>query len=146
VGRHPNPDTDRIRRTDTNTDADAHTRRPHLPRLGRHADTSPTPTPPTNSLRLDAELQRLQNVSGAVVTVVALAPDDRWLLAYDDTPANLNDATKASFPADAPVSLRNKLAEIAAAGGRVPRRRARHRGYLAGHLQPGKQSQHSVRV
>ncbi|MES2463750.1 MAG: hypothetical protein V4671_24540 [Armatimonadota bacterium] len=80
---------------------------------------SPTPTPPANSLRLDAELTRLQNISAVTVAVVALAPDDRWLLAYDDTPLNTIDATKVSYPADAPVSLRNKLAEISANGGRV---------------------------
>ncbi len=80
---------------------------------------SPTPTPPANSLKLDAELQRLQNNSGAVVSVVALAPDDRWLLAYDDTPLDTIDASKTSYPADAPVSLRNKLAEIRANRGRI---------------------------
>ncbi len=51
--------------------------------------------------------------------MAALASDDRWVLAYDDTPATTNDATKFSFPADAPVTLRNKLAEISANGGRV---------------------------
>jgi hypothetical protein len=80
---------------------------------------TPTPTPPVGSSKLDTELQRLSGISAAVVSVVALAPDDRWLVAYDDTPLDSTDGSKVTYPADAPVTLRNKLAEIKANGGQI---------------------------
>lgn len=81
---------------------------------------TPTATPTPNTLTLMQALDKIKADAGATVTALALAPDNRWAVAFSTTATDITPAGNSYYlPPDAPPTLKNALDGIIAGSGRI---------------------------